>query len=55
MSTGDMLVEEEKVLENLFKESKIISVHAEEEMVDKAIDLARNLENHYICVIFLKK
>lgn len=50
MSTGDMLVEEEKVLENLFKESKIISVHAEEEMVDKAIDLARKFKKPlYLC------
>lgn len=50
MSTGDMLVEEEKVLENLFKESKIISVHAEEEMVDKAIDLARKFRKPlYLC------
>lgn len=50
MSTGDMLVEEEKVLENLFKESKIISVHAEEEMVDKAVDLARKFRKPlYLC------
>ncbi|MGL5208621.1 dihydroorotase [Cetobacterium sp.] len=50
MSTGDMLVEEEKVLENLFKESKIISFHAEEEMVDKAIDLARKFRKPlYLC------
>lgn len=50
MSTGDMLVEEEKVLENLFKESKIISVHAEEEMIDKAIDLARKFRKPlYLC------
>lgn len=50
MSTGDMLVEEEKVLENLFKESKVISVHAEEEMVDKAIDLARKFRKPlYLC------
>ena len=50
MSTGDMLVEEEKILENLFKESKIVSVHAEEEMVDKAIDLARKFKKPlYLC------
>lgn len=50
MSTGDMLVEEEKVLENLFKESKIVSVHAEDEMVDKAIDLARKFRKPlYLC------
>ncbi|MGL5088456.1 MAG: dihydroorotase [Cetobacterium sp.] len=50
MSTGDMLVEEDKVLENLFKESKIVSVHAEEEMVDRAIDLARRFKAPlYLC------
>ncbi|MGL5052182.1 MAG: dihydroorotase, partial [Cetobacterium sp.] len=50
MSTGDMLVEEDKVLENLFKESKIVSVHAEEEMVDRAIDLARRFKTPlYLC------
>lgn len=50
MSTGDMLVEEEKVLENLFKESKIISVHAEKDMVDRAIDLARKFKKPlYLC------
>lgn len=50
MSTGDMLVEEEKVLENLFKESKIVSVHAEDEMVDRAIDLARKFKKSlYLC------
>lgn len=50
MSTGDMLVEEEKILENLFRESKIISVHAEEEMVERAIDLARKFKKPlYLC------
>ena len=50
MSTGDMLVEEDKVLENLFKESKIVSVHAEEEMVQRAIDLARKFRKPlYLC------
>ena len=45
-----MLVEEEKVLENLFKESKIVSVHAEDEMVDRAIDLARKFKKPlYLC------
>lgn len=50
MSTGDMLVEEDKTLENLFKESKIVSVHAEEEMVERAIDLARKFRKPlYLC------
>ncbi|MGL4954914.1 MAG: dihydroorotase, partial [Cetobacterium sp.] len=50
MSTGDMLVEEDKVLENLFKESKIVSVHAEEDMIHRAIDLARRFRKPlYLC------
>lgn len=50
MSTGDMLVEEEKTLENLFRESKIVSVHAEEEMVERAIGLARKFKKTlYLC------
>lgn len=50
MSTGDMLVEEEKILENLFRESKIVSVHAEEEMVEKAIELAKKFKKPlYLC------
>ncbi|MGL4909736.1 MAG: dihydroorotase [Cetobacterium sp.] len=50
MSTGDMLVEEDKVLEGLFKESKIVSVHAEDEMVDRAIELARKFNRPlYLC------
>lgn len=50
MSTGDMLVEDEKILENLFRESKIVSVHAEEKMVERAIDLARKFRKPlYLC------
>lgn len=50
MSTGDMLIENEKILENLFKCSKIVSVHAEDKMVDKAIELSKKYETPlYLC------
>ena len=41
VSTGDMLVEDDEVLNDIFAASKKVSVHAEGEMVQKAIDLAR--------------
>ena len=50
VSTGKMIIEDETILDNIFKASKIVSVHAENEMVKKSIDLA---EKHnttlYIC------
>lgn len=50
MSTGDMLITEDKVIENIFRESKIISVHAEEEMVAKAIELCEKYNKPlYLC------
>lgn len=50
MSTGDMLIEDEKVVENIFRESKIISVHAEEGMVEKAIEFCKKYNKElYLC------
>lgn len=50
MSTGDMLIEDEKTVENIFRESKIISVHAEEEMVAKAIEFCEKYDKAlYLC------
>lgn len=40
VSTGDMLVEEDEILEDIFKNSKIVTVHAEGKMVEKAIKLS---------------
>lgn len=37
ISTGKMLVEKDEVLKNIFLKSKMVSVHAEGEMVEKAI------------------
>ena len=50
MSTGDMLIEDEKVVENIFRESKIISVHAEEGMVERAIEFCKKYDKElYLC------
>lgn len=50
ISTGDMLIENEKVVENIFRESKIISVHAEEGMVEKAIEFCKKYDKElYLC------
>ncbi len=50
MSTGDMLIEDKKVVENIFRESKIISVHAEEGMVEKAIEFCKKYDKElYLC------
>ena len=50
MSTGDMLIEDEKVVENIFRESKIISVHAEEGMGEKAIEFCKKYDKElYLC------
>lgn len=40
VSTGKMLIEEDKTLEDIYKNSRMIMVHAEGQMVDKAIKLA---------------
>ena len=54
VSTGDMLVEEDAILENIFRASKRVAVHAEEEMVSKAIQLARKTKKPlYLCHISL--
>jgi len=39
VSTGDMLVEDVAVLERIFRNSKLVAVHAEGDMVHRAIDL----------------
>ncbi|MGL4392408.1 MAG: dihydroorotase [Fusobacteriaceae bacterium] len=50
MSTGDMLIDNNKILENIFKSSKIISVHAEEEKVETAISFAEKFDcKLYLC------
>lgn len=52
MSTGDMLINDNSSLENIFKSSKIISVHAEGEKVEEAIKLGIAYDKPvYLCHI----
>lgn len=52
MSTGDMLINNNSSLENIFKSSKIISVHAEGEKVEEAIKLGIAYDKPvYLCHI----
>jgi len=51
-STGKMKIDDEKVLKDIFKASKVVAVHAEGEMVDKAIKLTKECGNRlYLCHI----
>ncbi|MGL4676865.1 MAG: dihydroorotase [Brevinema sp.] len=51
-STGNMLVTDESVLNNLFKNSRYIAVHAEGDAIDKAIYFAKKYNNIlYLCHI----
>ncbi|WP_320047575.1 dihydroorotase family protein [uncultured Ilyobacter sp.] len=54
ISTGKMMVENDEILNEIFSESKIVSVHAEEDMVKKAISLSRKNKNElYLCHLSL--
>ena len=56
VSTGNMLVEDEKVLENIFKSSKLVGVHAEGDMVKKAIKLSEKCDVPvYLCHLSTKE
>lgn len=56
ISTGKMLVEKDEVLANIFSKSKIVAVHAEAEMVEKAITHNNKYGNKlYLCHISSKK
>ncbi len=56
ISTGKMLVEKDEVLKNIFLKSKMISVHAEGEMVEKAITYNEKYgKKLYLCHISNKK
>ena len=56
VSTGDMLIEDDRILENIFRASNRVAVHAEEDMVAKAIQLARKTKKPlYLCHISLEK
>lgn len=54
ISTGKMMVESDDTLNDIFSSSKIVSVHAEEEMVKKAISLTEKNGNElYLCHLSL--
>jgi len=54
VSTGKMLIEDDKLLEKVFSNSEIVAVHAEKEMVEKAIKLSKKCGNRlYLCHLSL--
>lgn len=56
VSTGNMLVEDDKILENIFRASKIVGVHAEGDMVKKAITLSEKCNVPvYLCHLSTKE
>ena len=55
VSTGDMLVEDNEILNNIFENSELVLVHAENEMIDKAAELAKKYKKKlYVCHISSK-
>lgn len=56
VTTGEMLIENDEILDEIFKVSPLILVHAENEMIDKAIEYARKNSNEiYICHVSSKE
>lgn len=56
ISTGKMLVEKDEVLKNIFLKSKMVSVHAEGDMVEKAITYNEKYgKGLYLCHISNRK
>ena len=52
VSTGELLIEDDEILAKVFKNSKLVLVHAENEMIDKAIELNKNYGSGlYVCHI----
>jgi len=52
LSTGRLMIKDDNVLERIFRNSRIVTVHAEGGMVDKAIALAKKCKNKlYLCHI----
>jgi dihydroorotase len=55
VSTGEMLVEDDEILNGIFENSELIMVHAENEMIDKAAELAKKHKKRlYVCHISSK-
>ena len=56
LSTGKLLIEDDKILKEIFSNSKLITVHAEGSMVNKAIKLTKECGNRlYLCHISLRE
>jgi dihydroorotase len=56
VSTGKMLVEDDKTLEDIAKASNFLSVHAEGEMIRKAVELNKKFgKGLYICHVSSKE
>ena len=52
VSNGEMLIEDDEILARVFENSKLVLVHAENEMIDKAIELNKNYGSGlYVCHI----
>ena len=52
VTTGEMLIEDNNILKKVFENSKLVLVHAENEMIDKAIELNKNYgKGLYVCHI----
>ena len=52
VTTGEMLIEDDEVLKKVFGNSKLVLVHAENEMIDKSIELNKNYgRGLYVCHI----
>ena len=50
VTTGEMLIEDDDILKKVFKNSKLVLVHAENEMIDKSIELNKNYgKGLYVC------
>ena len=52
ISTGKLMIKDDKALKHIFSNSKLVAVHAEGEMVEKAIKLTKECGNRlYLCHI----
>lgn len=55
-STGNMLIEDDETLKGIISSARLCSIHAEEDNVRKAIDLAKSLDKkYYLCHATEKK
>ena len=52
VTTGEMLIEDDEILKAVFENSELVLVHAENEMIDKAIELNQKCgKGLYVCHI----